>query len=244
MQTFIEACFDAALEVESLIRSTEHSYGCEPQEKGAGGDVSIGYDLLAEDCFVKHLSCFGQILSEESGYIGEGQDLIVLDPIDGSDNLKSNFPYYGASIALKRDGKTVAAMVCNFANGDCFVRANGEHYLRSLFRKDVREDVYINAHAKVGLFEKAGSNLNAAQGLIDSGLKFRAPGAVALSLAYAHGSNYMIFVGNMRPYDVAAGLYLCEDLYTYLREDIIIVSHNKDVFAKILSIFNLTDTTA
>jgi len=228
----------------SVVLTLLYSNGCEPQSKGAGGDVSIAYDLLAEDCFVKHLSCFGQILSEESGYIGQGQDLIVLDPIDGSDNLKSNFPYYGASIALKRDDKTIAAMVCNFANGDCFIRVNGEHYRRSLFRKDEREDVHINVHAKVGLFEKAGSNLTAAQALIDNGLKFRAPGAVALSLAYAHASKYMIFVGNMRPYDIEAGLYLCEDLHSYVSEDIIIVSHNKDVFAKILTIFNLTDTTA
>jgi myo-inositol-1(or 4)-monophosphatase len=48
----------------------------------------------------------------------------------------------------------------------------------------------------------------------------------------------------MRPYDIVAGLYLCEDLHTYMSEEIIIVSHNKDVFAKILTIFNLTDTTA
>ena len=241
MQTFIEACFSAALEVESLLRSTQHSYGCEPQTKGAGGDVSIGYDLLAEDCFVKHLSSFGQILSEESGYIGEGDDLIIIDPIDGSDNLKSKFPYYGASVALKRDDVTLAGFVCNFANGDCFIRANGELYRRSLFREDEREEVSVNQDAKVGLFEKAGLHPDAVRALIDSGLKFRAPGAVALSLSYAHASKYVIFVGNMRPYDIEAGLYLCEDLYTYKSEDIIIVSHNKDVFAKILSIFNLTD---
>jgi len=38
MDTFIEACFDAALEVEALVRSTTHAYGCEPQNEGAGGD--------------------------------------------------------------------------------------------------------------------------------------------------------------------------------------------------------------
>ncbi|MDA3945534.1 MAG: inositol monophosphatase [Helicobacteraceae bacterium] len=241
MQEFIEACFDAALEIESLIRSTEHSHGCEAQFEGAGGDISIGYDLLAENCFVKYLGRFGKILSEESGYIGEGDDLIIIDPIDGSDNLKSNFPYYGASVALKRDNKTIAGMVCNFANGDCFIRVNGEHYRRSLFREDERETVCVNHHSKVGLFEKAGLHPGAARTLMDVGLKFRAPGAVALSLSYAHASKYVVFLGQLRPYDVEAGLYLCEDLYTYIGEDILIVSHNKDVFAKILTIFNLTD---
>lgn len=241
MQTFIEACVDAAKEIESLLRSTRHSYGCEPRRQGAGGDISIGYDLLAEACFVNHLGSFGQILSEESGYIGEGNDLIIIDPVDGSDNLKPNFPYYGASVALKRDGKTIAGVVCNFANGDCFVRTDEGLYRRSLFREDECENITVNLHAKVGLFEKAGLHPGAARALMDIGLKFRAPGAVALSLAYAHEVKYVVFLGQMRPYDVEAGLYLCEDLYSYVGEDILIVSHNKDVFAKILTIFNLTD---
>ncbi|WP_345977792.1 inositol monophosphatase family protein [Sulfurimonas sp. HSL3-7] len=243
MDAFIEACFKAAIEVEAFIRSTEHHYGCEPQTEGAGGDLSINYDLLAEEIFVKHLSSFGKILSEESGSIGEGKDLIIIDPVDGSDNLMSEFPYYGTSIALKRDNRTVAGIVCNFANGDCFVRTENEHYRRSLFREDEREDVHANIHAKVGLFEKPGLHPDAARTLMDTGFKFRSPGAVALSLAYAHSALYMVFVGPMRLYDVEAGLYLCEDLYTYRSKDILIVSHNKDVFAKILTIFNLSEAS-
>ena len=243
METFIAACFEAVLEVEALVRLTEHSLGCETQCEGAGGDISINYDLLAEDLFVKHLSSFGRILSEESGYIGEGEDLIIIDPIDGSDNLKSKFPYYGTSIGLKREGRMIAAMVCNFANGDCFIRTAKKHYRRSLFRLEEYEEVAVNCHSKVGLFEKAGLHPGAARALMDTGLKFRAPGAVALSLSYAHSAMYVVFLGNMRPYDIEAGLYLCEDLHTYMSEDILIVSHNKDVFAKILTIFNLFEAS-
>ncbi|MCJ7765043.1 MAG: inositol monophosphatase [Thiovulaceae bacterium] len=243
MKRFIEACFEAVMEIEALVRLTEHSLGCETQSEGAGGDLSINYDLLAEALFVKHLGVFGQILSEESGYIGEGDDLIIIDPIDGSDNLKSRFPYYGASIGLQRNGKIIAAMVCNFANGDCFVRTAKGHYRRSLFREDEYEEVCVNCHSKVGLFEKAGLHPGAARSLMDIGLKFRAPGAVALSLSYAHAAMYVVFLGKTRPYDIEAGLYLCEDLYTYVGEDILIVSHNKDVFAKILTIFNLFEAS-
>ena len=241
MQVFIRACVDALKELETLIRETEHQVGAASHNRGAGGDVSIGYDLLAETCFVKHLSTFGKILSEESGHIGTGNDLIIIDPIDGSDNLKSNFPYYGASIALQKNGKSVIGVVCNLANGDCFVREGSHHYRCSLFDASLHEIVSINTYAKVGLFEKAGEHLDIAQVLIEQSLKFRSPGAVALSLAYAHSVKYVLFLGDIRTYDVAAGLYLCEDLYTYVGEDIFIVSHNKDVFAKILTIFNLTD---
>jgi len=243
MQRFIAACLDAAKEVEALLRATDHAYGCEPQQKGAGGDVSIGYDLLSEACFVRHLNTFGQIYSEESGYIGEGDDLIILDPIDGSDNLKSNFPYYGASVALQRHGKTIAGFVCNFASGDCFIRHGDEMFRSSLFREEKRP-ISVNIHTKVGLFEKAGLHPGAARALMDLGLKFRAPGATALSLAYAHEVKYMIFMGGPRTFDIAAGLFLCEELYHYMDENILIVSHNKDIFAKILTIFNLSDKQA
>ena len=244
MKDFIAACFSAAQEIVSLLEHTEHSYGCAPHSRGTGGDVSIGYDMLAEACFFKHLSPFGQILSEESGYMGEGEALVIIDPIDGSDNLKSKFPYYGASVALQQDGKTVVGFVCNFANGDCFVRENKKHYKRSLFEKNIDEVVTINNHAKIGLFEKASLYPDIVTMLLANKLKFRSPGAVALSLAYAHDVEYVLFLGNIRTYDVAAGLYLCEDLNVYVGEDIFIVSHNKDVFAKILTIFNLRDSTA
>ncbi len=241
MQTFVSASLAALKEIQTLLSQTDHAVGSALHNQGAGGDVSMGYDLLAETCFVKHLSSFGKILSEESGSIGEGEECIIIDPIDGSDNLRSNFPYYGASIALEHKGEVVIGVVCNFANGDCFVREGCQHYRCSLLDDNLHEEVSINAYAKIGLFEKAGEHLDIAQILIDKSLKFRSPGAVALSLAYAHSVKYVLFLGDIRTYDVAAGLYLCEDLYVYVGEDIFIVSHNKDVFAKILTIFNLTD---
>ena len=240
-QNFLEACYNAALEVNTMIQSTNHAVGCALQSKGAGGDISITYDLLAEAIFVKHLSSFGQIHSEEGGVLGEGQNLIILDPIDGSDNLKSNFPYYGASVALQNDEKTIAAFVCNFANGDCFIKDATVGCKRSLTDVNCRSELCINTYAKVGLFEKAAKYPDLAHKLLKSGLKFRAPGAVALSLAYAYEVRFMIFVGESRPYDVAAGLYLCEDMYRYVSDELIVVSHNKDDFAKILSLFQLSN---
>jgi len=240
MSPFTKACCEAALEIITLLKNTEHSTGTECTQVGAGGDVSLVYDLIAERCFVKHLSTFGEIHSEEGGYIGEGEDLIILDPIDGSDNLISNFPYYGASVALQHAGHTTVGFVCNFSNGEYFVREKGQLYRGFLTQDNVLE-VEINPFSKIGLFEKASQHPDIAIKLMDAKLKFRAPGAVALSLAYAHEVKYMIFIGKARSYDVAAGLYLCEDLHQYVDDECIIVSHNKDIFAKILRIFNLSD---
>ncbi len=43
--------------------------------------------------------------------------------------------------------------------------------------------------------------------------------------------------GVMRSYDVEAGLFMCEDLYTYFKDDIFLVSKDKEIFDKISQLF-------
>jgi len=239
MQKFINATLSACIEIRELIRTNEDESAYLPIKKGAGGDMSIGFDIWAEEIFVKHLKTFGTISSEESGIIGEGEHLIIIDPIDGSDNLKTAFPYYGASVALTLKDETLIGVVCNLATGECFVRDAQEHFTTNLDDISQHSCIVKNMHAKVGLFEKAGLHPGAARKLMDIGLKFRAPGAVALSLAYAHYVNYVVFLGTMRPYDVAAGLYLCKDLHCYTGDDVLIISKDKVLFEQLLDIFEL-----
>lgn len=237
LRVFVEAAFNACVEVEQLIRENSDESAYALFERGAGGDVSIGYDLMAEEVFIRHLGGFGAISSEESGMIGEGEDMIVIDPVDGSDNLKSHFPYYGASIALQKQGETVAALVCNFANGDCFIGYGDHHYLTSLFNPSRHEDVTAHRHTKIGLFERAALHPEISSTLMRLGLKFRSPGAVALSLSYAHYVNYVAFFGTMRPYDLEAGLFLCKDLNCYHDDNLLIVSKDETVFDQLLILF-------
>lgn len=238
LRSFVDAAVAASAEVQQLIAAQENDDGYRSHSRGAGGDISIGFDLMAEAVFVRHLAPFGTIFSEESGWIeGEGDALIMLDPIDGSDNLKSRFPYYGASVALQQNGATQAAVICNFANGDCFVKYQERHYLTSLFDPEVCHNVTSHPHSKVGLFEKAPLYPEVSLELIRAGLKFRSPGAVALSLAYAHYVNYVVFWGKMRPYDMDAGLYMCEDLHRFQDGDLLIVAKDQTVFDKIRILF-------
>lgn len=92
--------------------------GLKKTEVGAGGDISSKLDLMAEAIFVKHLGDFGQI---ESGVIGGGESQIIIDPIDGSSNALSLFPFYGTSVAkVNAEGILDATIVCNLANSDIF----------------------------------------------------------------------------------------------------------------------------
>lgn len=203
---------------------------------GAGGDVSSGLDLMAEAIFVKHLSSFGRIESEESGIIGEGEAQIIIDPIDGSSNALSGLPYYGSSVAqVNADGILESAVVCNLANCDVFIKTADKAVLQGKLFTDVFH-APLKKIAEIGIFEKAYANAPVVAALHEQGMKFRSPGAIALSLAYAHTVSFVLFVGTFRIYDFAAGLALCEGLEVVVDEDYVIVSHEKQSVEKILTI--------
>lgn len=236
MQAFIRETIKACQEVVAMLETTDDPEAYKAREcRGAGGDFCVGLDLMAEEIFVKRLGRFGQINSEESGIIGEGDIQIVLDPIDGSDNLLTHFPYFGASIAYLKDEKPLIGIVCNFANGDIFIK-DEKQFLQGKLHSAHFRPVVKHHTSKVGIFEKAALYPELTQELIENHLKYRAPGAVALSLAYAHYANYMVFLGKMRQYDLEAGLFMCEDLYLYKDDMHIIISKDKDVFERVKKI--------
>jgi len=234
MTDFIQACINANEEISKALKDGFDVTWFEKTSVGAGGDVSSKLDLMAEVIFVKYLSSFGQIESEESGLIGEGKDKIIIDPIDGSSNALSLFPFYGTSVAhVNAEGILDAAIVCNLANGDIFFKTIEDSIQQGKLFSEIFHPPHTVPNAEIGLFEKAYSHPKIVECLDKENLKFRSPGAIALSLAYAQTVNYVLFVGAFRIYDFAAGLALCEGLEVIVEEDYVIVSKEKKVAQKI-----------
>ena len=234
MNSFLAA---SILANEEIARAVGGSYADACFEKGsvgAGGDISSGLDLLAEKIFVEYLGKFGRIESEESGVIGDGDATIIIDPIDGSANALSLFPYFGTSVArINSEGVLDAAIVCNLGSRDLFLKEEGKPVMQGrLFEPDFHPP-YIAPNAEIGLFEKAYAHPEIVAVLGQMGMKFRAPGAVALSLAYAGTVNFLLYVGEYRIYDFAAGLALCEGLEVIVEEDYVIVSKDKKIAKKL-----------
>lgn len=234
MTDFLRACINANEEIASALNGGFDTTWFEKTEVGAGGDVSSRLDLFAEAVFVKHLSFFGQIESEESGVIGKGDERIIIDPIDGSSNAMSLFPFYGTSVArINAEGILDAAVVCNLANGDIFIKSVTTKVQQGKLFSNTFHDPHSVPNAEIGLFEKAYANPLLVAALDKEKLKFRSPGAIALSLAYAHSVSYVLFVGAFRIYDFAAGLALCEGLEVIVEADYVIVSKDKNIAARI-----------
>lgn len=234
MTPFIKACINANEEIANAIKDGFDDSWFEKTVVGAGGDVSSKLDLMAEAIFVKHLGSFGQIESEESGVMGTGDAKIIIDPIDGSSNALSLFPFYGTSVArVNAEGILDAAIVCNLANGDMFLTTSKNGVQQGKLFSNTLHTPHTVPDAEVGLFEKAYANPTLVALLGEEKLKFRAPGAIALSLAYARSVNYVLYIGSFRIYDFAAGLALCEGLEVIVEEDYVIVSKEKKIALKI-----------
>ena len=233
---FLDCVIDANLEILKLLESSFDEDLHLLLSKGAGGDISSKIDIVAEEIFIKHLKSFGCIYSEECGKFGDedSEYEIIIDPIDGSDNLLSHIPYFGTSVALKKDGVNLISIVVNLANRDIFVKDKNS-FKKAKLDNLIFKNVIINNHSKVGIFER--SYKSALSTLLrENDIKYRSMGAIALSLAYAHEVNFVLFEGEYRDYDIEAGLHMCEDLYIKKSKNLIFVSKDKENFDKIIRI--------
>lgn len=101
---------------------------------GAGGDRSTRLDLASENVILDAIRSSGQrcvVLSEEAGRISfngaslESDPLVIIDPLDGTNNRKRNFPVACISIALWLKREPVVGVVYDLASGVCYVAARG-----------------------------------------------------------------------------------------------------------------------
>jgi myo-inositol-1(or 4)-monophosphatase len=137
---------------------------------------------------------------------------------------------------VNAEGILDAAMVCNLANGDIFLKSATAQVQQGKLFSDTFHAPHTTENGEIGLFEKAYANPLLVAALDKEKLKFRSPGAIALSLAYAHSVNYVLFMGEFRIYDFAAGLALCEGLEVIVEADYVIVSKEKKIAEQIESL--------
>ena len=100
---------------------------------GAGGDLTTRYDLIAENAILKYIKNCRQscnILTEEAGYIKlcrkeKKTPLIIIDPLDGTNNYKKKFPFACISIAAWYGNEAVVGLVHDLAFSKNYVAVKG-----------------------------------------------------------------------------------------------------------------------
>ena len=235
--SFIKAVILANKEIFTYINHELKQEDLNYSKKiGYGGDKTLNIDLIAENIFIKYLEVFGNIYSEECGRLSNDKKFdIIIDPLDGSDNFSSNLPYYGTSVALLYKKKTLAGFVCNLVNGVLTYKAFENDVKFEYFLKS-RNSLLSSIDKKIGIFERAYAYPQICTKLRHENIKFRSPGAVALSLCDAKNYDFVLFAANIREFDILASLYICNDLFLYKTDKFVLIAQNKQIFNQIKEI--------
>ncbi|MDX4060517.1 inositol monophosphatase family protein [Aliarcobacter skirrowii] len=198
---------------------------------GFGGDNSLKIDIIFENIFIEHLKEFGNIFSEECGLKDFKKDItFIIDPLDGSNNFFSNLPYYGTSVAIKRGEEIIGGFVANLALETLVYRFLDDEvvYLSLNSNKELKNRV--NSSSKVAVFERGYKYPDICKILNDKNIKFRVLGATAISLANARDYDFVLFMGELRAFDIDAAMYICKDLYKIVKNNLIFITKSKDCF--------------
>lgn len=243
MQKFLDACIKANQEIYEYLNTSlsldDYSY---TQTIGAGGDKSLKIDIICENIFIKHLSIFGDIYSEEIGYLKTSKNfkeqyIITIDPLDGSSNFISNIPYYGTSVAIEVNGKVFVSCICNLNEASLVYKLDEKVHRVDLFTLENR--VYLEqTTTNIGIFERAYKRSDICGVFFEKNIKYRSLGAIALSLCMAHSCKFVMFAGKIRDFDVKAALHICEDLHISISPEFLIVSKSSTMLEQIKEIIN------
>lgn len=195
-----------------------------PLGTGAGGDRTFPIDQWAEDIVLSALEKVHRggesftLISEELGIrkFGDGRKIVLVDPIDGSNNAKNGVPFFATSLALL-DGEKLADLqvgyVAPLAVGDAFwaVRGQGAYKNGSLLRTPTTRDIVIVAYEA----SNPAKDLPRLLPLLQEAKRTRCFGATALDLAYLASGAVSVFVTATasRAFDYAAGMLILEEAY-------------------------------
>jgi myo-inositol-1(or 4)-monophosphatase len=179
------------------------------QRRGYSGGRETQYhlDLDADARAVSLLTAAGyRVMSEESGMSGEGEFVVVIDPIDGSTNCDRGVPFYAISLCVMRGSEPVAGFVRNLATGTTFYAEAGAGATRdgepiSVARREAIEESII---AFSGLPSR---RLPWAQ--------FRALGAASLEICLVADGTLDAYTvasySKLHPWDYLAGLLVLKE---------------------------------
>ncbi len=216
-------------------------------------------DLAVEKIIIKELIKDypnSNFMAEESGTNIKDPEQItwIIDPIDGTNNFITKYPYFCISIAGYSEGEIISGCILNPLNDELFLAVKGQGaYLNHKKYKVSDETKFSSLIYGTGFVisnpasvKRNMKNLNA---IIYNIKSFRRTGSAALDLANAScGRQHGYWQLLARPWDYAAGVILVREAGGIvtdvkgndltLKSKSILASNNKKNHNKIIKILN------
>ena len=202
----------------------------EKAQRGAGGDISMQIDLIAENIVIDTLENEKVnllLISEELGerYIGnkekaiKSQDVLIIDPVDGSNNAVRGIPYCSISIAYAI-GRTIndikKAVILDLNTKDIYWAIKGEGaYLNNSEIHVSDLDITDKCFFELNLPKKdVFTYIERLKPIIERFYRMRILGSSALTLCQVARGSMDAFINlrnSNRLVDVAAGLLILKE---------------------------------
>jgi myo-inositol-1(or 4)-monophosphatase len=202
----------------------------EKAQRGAGGDISMQIDLIAENVVINTLENEKVnllLISEELGeqYIGnkekaiKSQNVLIIDPVDGSNNAVRGIPYCSISIAYaigKRIEDIKKAVVLDLVSKDIYWAVKGEGAFLNDNKIHVSNlNLSDNCFYELNLPKKSAfTNIERLKPMIERFYRIRILGSSALTLCQVAKGSMEAFINlrdSNRLVDVAAGLLILKE---------------------------------
>jgi myo-inositol-1(or 4)-monophosphatase len=199
-------------------------------KKGAGGDISMHIDIIAENVIIESLKKANidvLLISEEIGekYIGNeerariNQAVIIVDPLDGSNNAARGIPYSSVSIAYAVGTKIndiIKAVVLNLNTKDIYWAEKGEGAFLNSAKINVSNlGISQNCFFELNLpMKNLMKNLQELNPIIKRFYRIRILGSSALTLCQIASGSMEAFINlrnSNRLVDVAAGFLILQE---------------------------------
>jgi myo-inositol-1(or 4)-monophosphatase len=204
---------------EGISATLKKEGGTVPLGRGAGGDKTFPVDKWAEDIIISALESAHRegetftLISEELGVrkFGQGNKIVLVDPIDGSNNAKSGIPFFSTSLALLNSDTLdtlSVGYVINLAAGDEFWAVRG----KGAFKNGARITTSLVEGIAIVAYEASSpqSDLPRLLPLLAQAKRTRCFGSTALDLSYLASGAMSVFVTATasRAFDYAAGMLI------------------------------------
>ncbi|MFX0043970.1 MAG: inositol monophosphatase family protein [Candidatus Hodarchaeota archaeon] len=202
----------------------------EKSTRGAGGDISMNIDLIAEKVIIESLKEVNVdllLISEEIGekYIGDkekainNQNVLIVDPLDGSNNAARGIPYCSVSIAYAigtKIGDIQKAVVLNLNTKDIYWTEKGKDsyfnnkriYVSDL---DITQECFFELNLPT---KNIMENLLKLTPIIRRFYRVRILGSTALTLCQVASGSIEAFINlrkSNRLVDAAAGILILKE---------------------------------
>ncbi|NNC95342.1 MAG: inositol monophosphatase [Chitinophagales bacterium] len=221
---FQKICLDAIpiiKEAGKFIRDESTRWSIKDIEMKGRNDIVTYVDKTSQQMLVDNLSKLipdcGFITEEDVTKDKEKEYTWIIDPLDGTTNFVYGIPLYAVSVALAHKGKTVAGIVYEINNDECFYAwLNGGSYLngKPILISQTAEigDAILATGIPTSNFSMKRQYFDCLTDLVEVTRGIRRLGSAAVDLCYvASGRFDLYFEVGLSPWDVAAGALIVEE---------------------------------